>query len=259
MKRWTLLSTFIFIGILMIDGIGQSWAQSVAGLQALREKTKEGRVMRVIAQLKQPPQGLSGATLRQAQTALTDVMSKAGVTYTKPIEGLPLIVLTVDDQKLDALVESSQIARVYEDKVNKAYLGDSVPLVEAPPVWDAGGTGEGQVVAILDTGVESTHPFLANKVVAEACFSSTFAENGSTTVCPNTQEEQIGPGAGVPCTHPRCNHGTHVAGIVAGEGDSFSGIAPKAKIIAIQVFSHFVISPADPVFVLTSVLYHPVY
>ena len=34
-----------------------------------------------------------------------------------------------------------------------------------------------------------------------------------------------------------CNHGTHVAGIAAGRGTSFSGVARDAKIIAVQVFS----------------------
>jgi subtilisin family serine protease len=41
--------------------------------------------------------------------------------------------------------------------------------------------GTGQVIAILDTGVDKTHPFLANKVVAEACFSTTLAGRSVTT------------------------------------------------------------------------------
>jgi hypothetical protein len=36
-----------------------------------------------------------------------------------------------------------------------------------------------------------------------------------------------------------CSHGTHVAGIAAGKGTSFSGVAEDANIIAIQVFSRF--------------------
>ncbi|MDQ2695760.1 MAG: S8 family serine peptidase, partial [Pseudomonadota bacterium] len=48
---------------------------------------------------------------------------------------------------------------------------------------------------------------------------------------------QTGAGAGAPCTLSGCNHGTHVASIAAGRGDSFSGIARDASLIAIQVFS----------------------
>ena len=36
-----------------------------------------------------------------------------------------------------------------------------------------------------------------------------------------------------------CSHGTHVAGIAAGKGTTFSGVAKDANIIAIQVFSRF--------------------
>jgi subtilisin family serine protease len=92
--------------------------------------------------------------------------------------------------------------------------------------------GTGWTVAVLDTGVDKTHPFLNGKVVDEAYYSS----NGS---CPNGSMEQIGAGASVPCTYAAggCQHGTHVAGIAAGRGTSFSGVARGANIIAMQVFS----------------------
>lgn len=225
---------------------GSAWSQPIAGIEDLRAKTKSARTVRVIVRLKAPPQGLSTTALRQAQTSLTDVMTKAGVTYAKAIEGLPFVVLSVDDQRLTTLTESNQVAQVFEDTINKAYLSESVPLIEAPPVWSAGGRGQGQVVAVLDTGVESSHPFLSNKVVAEACFSSNFTDDGATTVCPNGQEEHIGAGAGVPCAVDGCAHGTHVAGIAVGKGDTFSGVAPDAKIIAVQVFSKFIDQPGGP-------------
>jgi hypothetical protein len=90
------------------------------------------------------------------------------------------------------------------------------------------------VVAILDTGVDKNHPFLTGSVLAEACFSM----NGN---CPNNSVQMIGPGAGIPCTYATrgCKHGTHVAGIVAGQGAAFSGVAKGASLIAIQVFSRF--------------------
>ena len=46
-------------------------------------------------------------------------------------------------------------------------------------------------------------------------------------------------GSGVPCTFAPgdCQHGTHVAGIAAGSGASFDGVAPFANVIAINVFS----------------------
>jgi subtilisin family serine protease len=75
-------------------------------------------------------------------------------------------------------------------------------------------------VAVLDTGVDKTHPFLSGKVVEEACYSA----GGN---CPNGATSEVGSGAGVQCTYAAaaCRHGTHVAGIAAGQGSSFSGVA----------------------------------
>lgn len=120
-----------------------------------------------------------------------------------------------------------------------ATLAESGPLAQAPRLWDLGGRGAGQAVAILDTGVDAAHPFLAGRVSAEACFSTTSLVNNSTSNCPNGQSSQSGASAGRPCVGRGCEHGTHVAGIAAGRGVDFSGIAPDAEIIAVQVFSTF--------------------
>jgi subtilisin len=156
----------------------------------------------------------------------------------------PLLAI---EASLDALrvLETMRgvVLRVHEDAIAAPNLAESGPLIGAPVAWSAGIDGTGQVIAILDTGVDKTHPFLANKVVAEACFSTTL-EGRSVTTCPNGREEQLGPGAGIPCPIADCSHGTHVAGIAAGAGESFSGIARNASVMSIQVFSRFV-TPAD--------------
>jgi subtilisin family serine protease len=47
-------------------------------------------------------------------------------------------------------------------------LPQSVPLIGVDQAWSRGFDGTGVVVAIIDTGVQSTHPFLAGKVVGPA-------------------------------------------------------------------------------------------
>ena len=76
-------------------------------------------------------------------------------------------------------------------------------------------------------------------MVSEACFSQNYAAEQATSLCKRTKPEVIGKAAGLPCPSSvqDCEHGTHVAGIVAGKNAKFSGVAPGAKLIAIQVYS----------------------
>ena len=126
-----------------------------------------------------------------------------------------------------------------EDKILRPFRTESVPLIQGDQAWAAGYDGSGTVVAIVDSGVDRNHAFLGGRVVEEACYSSTNAGE-SQSVCPNGLEEQIGEGAAAPCSLASCMQGTHVAGIVAGNGSSagqaFSGVAKNAQIMAVQVF-----------------------
>lgn len=157
---------------------------------------------------------------------------------------LPYVAMTVDAAGLAQLQNDSRIAGIYEDRQNTLSLNDTTTLISARQSWAAGYTGAGQSVAILDTGFATSHPMLQGKVVAEACFSSTVTWAGSTTLCPNGQEQQIGAGAAINCSTASggsmstgCTHGTHVAGIAIGNSSVLSGVAPSATLIGIQVFS----------------------
>ena len=155
----------------------------------------------------------------------------------------PLMALGVGPSALKELEASNlPIKRVMADRLHKPVLMDSVPLIGADQAWAAGFDGTGKTVAVIDSGVDSAHPFLAGKVVEEACYSTTSGTY-STTLCPNGADEQIGPGAGVYCPLDLegCWHGTHVAGIVAGNGDSLDlpiwGVGRGATLMSVQVFS----------------------
>jgi subtilisin family serine protease len=155
----------------------------------------------------------------------------------------PLIAIGAGPGALRELEASGvMVRRVIEDRIHKPVLIDSVPLIGADQAWAQGYDGTGTVVAVIDSGVDSAHPLLAGKVVEEACYSTTSGQQ-STTLCPNGAQEQIGPGAAAPCPleEQGCWHGTHVAGIVAGNGTPADlpiwGVGKGANLIAIQVFS----------------------
>ncbi len=214
-------------------------AEDSASLPALREKAQAEGAVRVIVQIAAPPGGAQPA-MGGMQRMASDAFRRAGVSYVEPLTPrLPYVVAEVTAEQLDALYPDPRFPAWSEDRIARATLAESGPLVQAPQLWAAGGRGAGQSVAILDTGVDAAHPFLAGRVVTEACFSTTSVANRSSSVCPNNQSEQTGAGAARPCNAAGCEHGTHVAGIAAGRGTDFSGMAPDAEIIAVQVFSRF--------------------
>ena len=87
------------------------------------------------------------------------------------VQGLALHVDVID---LMDLLDNPEVEDVFEDVAYPPALIDTLPLLGASSdgTFQSGGTsysGQDQVVAILDTGVDKNHPFLAGKVVSEAC------------------------------------------------------------------------------------------
>jgi len=172
----------------------------------------------------------------RAQDEVLKALSGFKVNDVSKFKYIPAMAVRVDGQALAQLANNSQVAYIEEDRINELFLTESGNIIGMPTVWQSGYTGKGFAVAVLDTGIDSSHPFFGGRVVAEACFSG---GNGMKSFCPNGQNEQIGTGAGVNCNlnFRACVHGTHVAGIVAGKSATISGVAPEAGLIAIQVFS----------------------
>ena len=101
-----------------------------------------------------------------------------------------------------------------------------ITAVDAQNGWAKGRLGKRALVAVLDEGVDATHPDLAPNVRAD--LSTSFAED----CVGNIENWQPDPGF-------YFNHGTHVAGIIAAADNAFGvvGVAPKAEIMAVGVLS----------------------
>ena len=212
--------------------------------------SREGAV-RVIVQLDVPtlPEGrlhASQSRLRQRQriAAAQDGLGAelAGTPHrtARRFRSIAFAALEVGPEALSRLEKSARVVAVQEDRLHRPLLNVSAPLVETDQAASMGYDGSGQTVVVLDTGVDANHPNLAGKIVAEACFAL-----GND--CPNNQSFDDGEGSGSYCTYSAgCFHGTHVAGIAAGAGASYPGVAPGASLIPIQVFSEFSGSVCDP-------------
>ena len=95
----------------------------------------------------------------------------------------------------------------------------SMQAVDAPGAWDAGYTGAGVRVAVLDTGIDASHPDLA----------PTLNVALSTSFVPYE-----------PYINDEYGHGMHVAGIIAAAHNHYGsiGVAPSAELVAIKVLDH---------------------
>lgn len=146
--------------------------------------------------------------------------------------------MTVTLSELETLAADRAVVSIHEDGVLYAGLQDSVPIIGMEPAYSLGATGLNTMVAVLDTGVEYGHVFTTPRVTNATCFSTTNAS--FTTLCPNGMTTQVGGAAGQNCGVAGCAHGTHVAGIAAGNrasGTPLNGVAKSATIFAGQVFS----------------------
>ncbi|NIK55904.1 S8 family serine peptidase [Kribbella shirazensis] len=109
------------------------------------------------------------------------------------------------------------IQKVFLDEKVEASLAESVAQVGAPNAWAQGLDGRGTTVAVLDTGIDQTHPDVSGQIVETKSF-----------VPGETADDVNG-------------HGTHVASTVAGTGAASAGVekgvAPAAQLAIGKVLS----------------------
>ena len=107
--------------------------------------------------------------------------------------------------------------------------------VSAPTAWDAGATGTGARVAVLDGGIHSTHIDIAPNLDVARSRSFVPAATPGTFVPFNSDLRRNAAGACI--LTDTFWHGTHVAGIVAAPANNLGtvGIAPNATIIGVKV------------------------
>lgn len=123
---------------------------------------------------------------------------------------------TVSDSYYNAVKNmNSNINDSYVERLG-GYFGNNLDKVGAPAAWSRGYTGEGSVIAIFDTGIDTDHSEFTDSIIDMQCF---------TNVCER--------GLGTVEDGNKYGHGTHVAGIAAAnlDGVGTTGVAPDADLL----------------------------
>lgn len=103
--------------------------------------------------------------------------------------------------------------------------------IRAPEVWNQGYRGQGVVVAVVDEGVDLSHPDLAANLWQNP--------NPSSQTCPGANGYDFVDDD--PDPSDSGGHGTHVAGTIAAavNGLGVVGVAPEAKVMALRGLGYF--------------------
>jgi serine protease AprX len=166
------------------------------------------------------PQGVSTTEEAQLKALGADIYRHLPLVHS--------VALRIPARRLTALSALAFVERLSSDLTVKKTDEFTVGHSGANVAWSYGFKGTGVGVAVLDSGVAPFHPDLLDSSYKSRIVSSPdFAG-----------EDKFGD---------PCGHGSHVAGIIAGDGSAssgskatrtFYGVAPDAKIINVRILDH---------------------
>jgi serine protease AprX len=192
--------------------------------------------------------GASGATVLPAATyvvtfdappTVAQVQTLAGIALgVHPYAHLPAAAVVVSPALVGVLRNLPGVRGVYPDKSLEYTLDNSTDTLRADGVWAEGYDGAGIGVAVIDAGVDGTHPDL--------CAAAQFCNGTPVKTVQNVKiigdQEKVDPVVVLEnqiSTDSSSGHGSHVAGIAAGWGSAsetpgkYRGVAPGAHLIGL--------------------------
>ena len=171
-----------------------------------------------------------------------DALRSTGIFGGTIFNNLPMVLVNATKYQIEAISKLPSVRTIYSNKTFEFFTHDSRILTSQSKVTtDAtltrrnGGmplSGQGVTVAVLDTGIDATHPDLV--------FGSQVIQNVRVADLQGSSASFSYPQIvdGLTDTDVAMGHGTFVAGVIAGSGSSsggyYGGIAPGAKVLGVS-------------------------
>ncbi len=213
-----------FVLVLLITSVTLAYADDSKLSPELRN-IQSSQQVRVIVQYAPGTQVNCTGLLGLVDCLVNDIVQLGG-TILAPLPLVNGVVALLDGPGILNLSNNANVVYISSDRPLSPTLSNAAPAVNAFAAWQSGYTGAGIGVALIDSGVAS-HPDLNGGFLgmSRVVWNQSFVPGNSGT------NDQYG-------------HGTHIAGLIAGNGASskgsrysrtFEGIAPQANIINLRV------------------------
>jgi serine protease AprX len=201
------------------DGAGKpggKFAVDLAPFAARANRAAASETVQVIVQYKQAPQSAQEGRVQHLGARLNHRLGMVkGIALTIPVRALP------------ALEADPEVLSVSVDHPMKELDDTTDVATGVAAAWSAGYNGKGIGVAVIDSGINDNHPDLwnSNQTRSRVVYRQDFT--GSATSNSNGAQYDL------------YGHGTHVAGIIGGNGylsgGNYAGVAPAVSLIDLRV------------------------
>lgn len=152
--------------------------------------------------------GYGDAERQDVPVIVRDPAGLASMAVAEPVPALNMVTGALDKSGRSwAELRGGAAGKVWLDAKLRPSLDRSTAQIGAPAAWQAGFTGKGVKVAVLDSGIDGAHPDLVGKVVAERNFTGVVIDPAQRT------------------------HGTHIASTIAGNNEKYRGVAPDVELL----------------------------